>query len=256
MRTVARGGQSMMAFLGVPADRRLLDVDLGNLPPSEQRRELPVETRGHDRLVAAGSVLTGVTLVGGAAIALYGGADLLFGGGDALAAVLLLAGLLLVATHWGWVHLAEYAGLTIDGRRRRALDDRGGAWLATIEPYPRFSVSTSVLDDASTRIQRILHRPVLTAHGTFTFAIESDSEETFAAGTSAEVIADSVETMRREARLETDRLREQWEAASSAYQATLASRHDDQQQLAAERAAAAALSEHINQSLREPPLVE
>ena len=56
--------------------------------------------------------------------------------------------------------------------------------------------------------------------------------------------------------LETDRLRGNWEAASSAYEEALLSADDDQQRLAAERAAATALSEHINASLLEPPLVE
>jgi hypothetical protein len=70
------------------------------------------------------------------------------------------------------------------------------------------------------------------------------------------VIATTVETMRRQARLETDRLRELWEAASTAYAAALSSAEDDQQRLAAQRAAATALSEHINASLLEPPLVE
>jgi hypothetical protein len=125
-----------------------------------------------------------------------------------------------------------------------------------VEPYPRFSVSTTVVDDASTRVQRVLHRPVLTGHGTFTFVRETAREETYDAGTSAQVIAETVETMRRDARLETDRLRELWEAASTAYDAALLSAKDDQQRLAAEHAAATALSEHINQSLREPPLVE
>ena len=62
--------------------------------------------------------------------------------------------------------------------------------------------------------------------------------------------------MRREARLATDRLRGQWEAASDAYEAALLKADDEQQRLVAERAAAMALSEHINASLLDPPLVE
>jgi hypothetical protein len=62
--------------------------------------------------------------------------------------------------------------------------------------------------------------------------------------------------MRRQARLETDRLHELWEAASTAYAAALLSDGDERQRLAAQRAAATALSEHINASLLEPPLVE
>jgi hypothetical protein len=250
------GGQGMLVFLGVAADRRLLDEDLYNLPDIEQHREPDVSSQQHDRLVAAGSVLTGVTLVGGAAMALYGGWQLLFNGGGAIGAGLAVIGILLAGTHWGWVHVAEYLGLTIDEHQRRATDERNRDWLATIEPYPRFSVSTSVLENASTRVVRVLHQPVLTAQRTFTFVRETDAEETFDAHASAEVIASTVETMRRQARLETDRLRELWEAASTAYAAALSSAEDDQQQLAAERAAATALSEHINASLLEPPLVE
>ena len=167
-----------------------------------------------------------------------------------------MIGFLLAATHWGWVHVAEYVGLTIDEHERRSADERRLQWLATIQPYPRFSVSTSVLDDASTRVVRVLHQPVLTAQHTFTFVRETDAEETYDAHAPAEVIATAVETMRRQARLDTDRLRGDWEAASTAYEAALLDADDDQQRLAAQRAAATALSEHINASLLEPPLVE
>lgn len=253
---VIEGRQEMVAFLGVPADTRLLDEELGNLPDAEQRREPVVSSQRHDRLVAAGSLLTGVSLIGGAAMLLYGGWQLLFQGGGAFAAVLTVVGIVLVATHWGWVHVAEYVGLSIDEHHRRVSDERSRAWLATIAPYPRLSVSTSVLDDASTRVERILHRPVLTTHHTFTFVREVGAVETYDADTPAEVIATAAEAMRRQARLDTDRLRELWEAASTAYEAALLSAHDDDEELAAKRAAATALSEHINASLLEPPLVE
>jgi hypothetical protein len=250
------GTQSMLAFLGVAADGRLLEEDRLNLPDAEQYRAPPISTRKHDRLVATGSLMTGVTLVGGAALGLYGGWQLLFNGGGAIDALLAVIGIVMAGTHWGWVHVAEYVGLTIDERQQRATDDRGRDWLAEIEPYPRFSISTSVLDDASTRVVRVLHQPVLTAQHTFTFVRETDAVETFDAHASAEVIASTVETMRRQARLETDRLRELWETASAAYDAALLTADDEQQQLAAQRAAANALSEHINTSLLEPPLVE
>ena len=250
------GRHGMVGFLGVAADKRLLGKDLANLPEAEQHREAVVSSRQHDRLVAAGSLLTGVTLVGGAAMLLYGAWRLLFEGGGAFDAVLAGIGILLASTHWGWVHVAEYIGLTIDEHQRRLSDERRQEWLDTIQPYPRFSISTSVLDDASTRVERVLHQPVLTAQHTFTFVREVDAEETFDVHASAEMIATTVETMRRQARLETDRLRGLWEAASTAYTAALLSAEDDQQRLAAQRAAATALSEHINASLLKPPLVE
>jgi hypothetical protein len=253
---MADGSQAMVAFLGVPADRRLLDEDLFNLPEAEQRREPEIAVEKHDRLVAAGSLLTGVSLIGGAALALFGGWQLLFNGGGAVDAVVAVIGILLVVTHWGWVHVAEYVSLTIDERQQRANDDAASAWLSEIQPYPRFSVSTSVLDDASTRVERVLHQPVLTPQHTFTFVRQTSAEKTYDADASAEAIAATVETMRRQARIETDRLRELWEAAFTTYAAALTSADDEQQRLAAQRAAATALSEHINASLLEPPLVE
>jgi hypothetical protein len=248
--------QGMVAFLGVDPDPGLLDKDRVNLPQTEQPPEPAAPDPRHGRLVATGSVLTGATLVGGVLLAIYGAAQLLLNDGGAFDLVLAVIGILLAATHWGWVHVAEYVGLTIDDREHRATDARRRAWLAGVEPYPRFGVSTSVLDDASIRIERVLYRPTLTAAHTYTFVRETDTEETYAAGTPAEVIATTVETMRRQARLETDDLRELWEAASTAYAAALADGDDDRQRLAAERAAATALSEHINASLLEPPLIE
>lgn len=246
----------LVEFLGVAADPRLLSEDRVNLPAIEQRHEPVVVTHEHDRLVAAGSVLTGTSLLLGGAMLLYGGGRALLGSGGVFDVVLAVIGALLVGTHWGWVHVAEYAGLTIDDRRRRVAAAGEQDWLGTIQPYPRFSVSTTVLSDASTLVQRFRHEPVLITPGTFTFARHLDADQRYEADTPAEVIAAGVETMRRQARLDTDRLRGNWEAASSAYQAALLSADDDQQRLSAQRAAATALSEHINASLLEPPLVE
>lgn len=248
-------GTGMVAFLGVLPDRRLIDEDLDSLPEVEQRHEPTVMTPEHDRLVAAGSLLTGATLIVGVAMVLYGGGQALLGGGvfDVMLAVI---GIALVSTHWGWVHVAEYLGLTIDERRQRDRETAEREWLVTIHPYPQFSVSTTVLSDASTLVQRFRHEPVLTTPSTFTFVRQVDAEQRYDADAPAEVIATGVETMRRQARLDTDRFRGDWEAASAAYEATLLSAEDDQQRLVAQRAAAAALSEHINASLLEPPLVE
>jgi hypothetical protein len=255
-QTMAGTGTGMVEFLGSAADPRLLNEDLAELPAIEQRHDPVVLTHKHDRLVAAGSLLTGTTLLAGAAMLLYGGGTALLGSGGALAVVLAVIGALLVGTHWGWVHVAEYAGLTIDDRQRRVAAAGERDWLATIQPYPRFSISTTVLNDASTQVQRFRHEPVLITPTTFTFVRHPDTEQRYDADTPAEIIATGVETMRRQARIDTDRLRGNWEAASSAYQAALLSADDDEQRLAAQRAAATALSEHINASLLEPPLVE
>jgi hypothetical protein len=253
---MADDSQGLLAFLGVAPDPRLLDDDLANLPAAEQHREPPVSTQRHDRLVSAGSVLTGVSLVGGAALLLWAGWRLLFEGGGAFDAVFAVLGLVLAATHWGWVHVAEYVGLTIDARQTREIEAQRERWLRTIQPYPRFSVVTSVGDDGTTRVQRFLHRAVLTDRDTFTFLRESDIEHVHGVDTPAEVIATDVETMRHQARLQTDRMRVSWLAASTAYSAALLSAQDDEERLAARRAAALALSEHINASLLEAPVVE
>src|ERR1700729_2357073 len=153
--TMVDDRSGMLAFLGVDPDPGLLAEDRLNLPQTEQPPAPAAPSHRHGRLVAAGSALTGVTLIGGVALLIYGLAELLFNGGGAFDAVVAAIGVLLAATHWGWVHVAEYVGLTIDAREQRVTDARRQAWLAGIEPYPRYTVSTSVLNDASIRVQRV-----------------------------------------------------------------------------------------------------
>src|SRR5664279_2140813 len=249
-------GQAMVAFLGAPADPELLSEDLDGLVEAPRRPVSVIVTDTHNRLVTAGSVMTAVTLIGGVVLAIYGAEQLIAGGGGALAAALGAIGILLVGTHWGWVHVAEYLGLGLDERQERGNREREQAWLATVSPYARFTIRTTVMADAAIAVERVTYKPVLTSQRTFTFERVTEPAASFDADTPAHVIADRVETLRRQARLETDRLGELWDAASSAYDAALLDADDDQHQLAARRAAAIALSEHINASLLEPPLVE
>src|SRR5207248_3984631 len=91
-------------------DARLLGEDLAKLPPDVGR---PVEIEpspARRRVVAVGAALTGVTLVLGAVLGGFGAIDGIATGFDAGAVVALLAGIILVATHWGWVHVAELTG--------------------------------------------------------------------------------------------------------------------------------------------------
>ncbi len=249
-------GDTMVAFLGVPADPELLSEDLDGLPEAALRPVSVVVTDTHNRLVTAGSVMTAATLIGGVLLAIYGGEQLVAGGGGAVAVALGVVGLLLVGTHWGWVHVAEYVGLGLDERQEHGHREREQGWLATVSPYARFTIRTTVMADASIAVERVTYKPVPTSRHTFTFDRVTEAAATFDPDTPAHVIADRVETLRREARLETDRLSGLWDAASSAYDAALLDADDDQQQLAARRAAAVALSQHINASLLEPPLVE
>ena len=246
----------MVAFLGVPADKRLLDEDRLNLPETEQYQESAISTHQHNRLVAAGSVLTGVTLVGGAALTLFGGVA--------------------VAVQRRWSVRRRPRGdwnpagghtLGVGTRRRirrpahrcppATCDRRTGARLAgEHSALP----AVQCLDECARRCLDACHTCTASAGADRAAHVYVCSyylrEETFDADASAEVIATTVETMRHQARLETDRLSELWDAASGAYTAALSSAHDDQQELAAQRAAATALSEHINASLLQPPLVE
>ena len=84
--------EGMTRFLGVAADPRLLDQDRFNLPDAEQRWELPILRPEHDRLVIAGSTLTGVSLVAGTLLVLYGGSQVLLNGGGVLDLVLAVVG--------------------------------------------------------------------------------------------------------------------------------------------------------------------
>ena len=54
---VAEGGREIVAFLGAPTDERLV-ADHVNLPDAEQHQEPVPSSQRHDRLVAAGSLLT------------------------------------------------------------------------------------------------------------------------------------------------------------------------------------------------------
>ncbi|MBV9817570.1 MAG: hypothetical protein JOZ07_04390 [Solirubrobacterales bacterium] len=253
---MAGGDASLVDFLGVAADPRLLHQDLDGVPGIPPRPAIDAAGPAHARLVAAGSLTTAITLFGGAALAVWGAARLLKGSGGLMAVVLLILGLALVATHWGWVHVAEYVGVSIDQRHGQAGQRRERVWLAELEPYPRFAVRTSVGGDASTTVERALYRPVLTDAGMFAFDRSVREVRHFDADAPAEEIAAELEALRRRARLATDRQHERWEAAAAAYDAELVHAHDERDRLAARRAAAVALSDHLNASLREPPLVE
>jgi hypothetical protein len=173
-----------------------------------------------------------------------------------LSLVVMVVGIALIATHWGWVHVAEFTGNTIEAREARAAHARNQQWLGAIKPYTRHEVSTRVGDDGSICIVRTRYRPVRSGERTFTFLGEAEAEEFHPDDEPAAAVTERAELLRREAARETERERERYEIAADAYETALLEQGDEQERLAARRAAAAALSEQINANLRDPPLIE
>ena len=237
-------------------DDALAGADMMKLPPADQR---PVErppVRGRRGLVAAGATLTGVTLVGGIALLILGVVDALATGFGTPDLIAIATGASLVATHWGWIHVAEATAGALESRRDRGIRALQQGWLESLGPYTRYSVTTSVLDDGSIRISRLRHMPVHASARTFTFEVRPEREEVHSGDEPAAAVSDRAETLRRQAALDTERERRRWEVAFEAYERTVIDEDDDQQRAAARLAASRALSDQINANLREPPFVE
>jgi hypothetical protein len=200
--------------------------------------------------------MTGVTLLGGLALIVLAAVEVVAVGLNATAIAALLVGLILVATHWGWVHVAEVSANALEARRHQDVHADRRRWLAAIEPYTRWSVSTSPGEDGSITIVTARHRPVPVGERGFTFRREIEDRETHSADEPAASVAERAELMRRDAAAATARERERYEIANHAFQRTLLARDDEQQRLAALRAASEALSAQINSNLRDPPLTE
>jgi hypothetical protein len=245
-----------LALLGREADEQLLGTDLEQLPATvgEPPRPLP-DSPARRQVVRLGATMTGVTLVGGVALALLGLVEVI-ANGSLLWLVVLVLGLVLTATHWGWVHVAELTGNTIEARRNASVVEQQRHWLGEIEPYPRWEVSTTANDDGSITILTACVRPVPRGERTFTFVREEIDREVHTADEPAAAVAERAELLRRRAAAETARSREEFEAARDAYDEALLVRDDEQQRRAALHAASEALSERINAHLRDPPLTE
>ena len=243
-------------LLGREADERLLGTDLPQLPATvgEPPHPLP-ESPARRQVVRFGAAMTGVTLIGGVALALLGLVELIAEGG-LVWLVALVIGIVLATTHWGWVHFAELAGNRIEGHRHVTLEERQRFWLSQIEPCPSWEVSTRVSEDGSITIVTVCHRPVPLGDRTFTFVSEEVAREVHAADEPAAEVTERAELLRRQAAAGTEAARDEFEAARDAYQEVLMLRDDDEQQRAALRAASEALSERLNAHLRDPPLTE
>ena len=243
-------------LLGLSADERLLDAEADNLPLAVGHPEsLPPASPARARLVALGATLTGLSLLVGIALIAAGIGEAI-ANGIVLAIAAIAVGLLLIGTHWGWVHVAEWRADAIERRRNHAVLARRQEWLRAIEPYARHEVSTAVGDDGSITIVSIRKLPVASGENTFTFKREVEAEEVHSAEEPGAAVAERAEMLRRRAAADTERERERFELASDAYEAALMRSDDEEQQRIARRAASQALSEQINTNLREPPLTE
>jgi hypothetical protein len=243
-------------LVGRAADERLLEEEAVNLPAAIGRPDsLPAPGRVRARLVGTGATLTGVTLILGVALVALGIVEAV-GGSATLAVVATAVGICLAGTHWGWVHVAEATADAIEERRTGAARDRRKLWLATVKPYTRYEVTTSVDDDGAIRISRARYLPVPRGQAEFTFARVLELEEVHPADEPGASVTERAELLRRQAAADTERERERFEAAADAYETALLSRESEAQARAASRAASEALSAQINANLREPPLVE
>jgi hypothetical protein len=244
-------------LVGLAPDERLLDEDARNLPASVGTPEsLPPASPARRRLVGIGATLTGVSLIGGLALIVLGLIEAISGASAVVTVAAFVFGIVLVSTHWGWVHVAELTANSLEARRNSSLLERRRGWLGTIEPYPRWEVSTTTGEDGSIAIITVCYRPVRRDEGTFTFVRAEAAREVHSGEEPAAAVAERAELARRQAAAATERERERYEAAHDAYERALFAHADEQERLAAVRAASKALSERINENLRDPPLTE
>jgi hypothetical protein len=243
-------------LVGLVADERLLSEEPAMLPAAVGLPE-PIPTRAaRRRLVGVGAALTGVTLIGGIALAILGAVELLFDGGGALAAVALVLGLVLAGTHWGWVHVAELSATRLEHRSNASVVDERQAWLEAIAPFTRYEVTTSAGDDGSITIERIRHRPVRSGEQTFVFERSIELAEVHAGEEPAAIVSERAELLRHAAAVDTERERAAFQERADALNWATLAEGEDRERSREQAAAARVLSEQINANLREPPLTE
>ena len=243
-------------LIGLEADERLLGEDFGKLPASVGQPESIATSSARRRVVAIGATLTGVTLIVGTLLAGFGAIDGFASGFDATSIVALIAGIVLVSTHWGWVHVAELTGQGLERRANRGVLSRRRRWLEAIEPYTRWEVTTNPGEDGSITIVTTRYSPAASGERTFTFVRETLGEERHSGEEPAAIVAERAELLRRRAAADTKRERRRYDVAHDAYERALLAHADERERIEAVRAASQALSEQINANLRDPPLLE
>lgn len=245
----------LVQLLGRRPDPALLDDKAGVLPGDLVAPAPIPEDPRHDRIVGIGATLTGISLIGGSLLALAGAGDEI-GGGGALGLIALILGIVLVATHWAWVHFAEISATRLDTRRTGELVAGREAWLTKVEPYPRFTITTHVADDGGIVIERVEHIPRPVGEDRFSFERSVVRREVHSGDEPGAEVTERAELLRREAAADTARERERYDAAAAALEHAALRDADDAERLAVVKAASEALSDQINANLREPPLSE
>jgi hypothetical protein len=238
------------------ADERLLDDDGASLPESMGRPPLLPVIRTRGRIVAVGATLTGVTLIGGIALAVLGAIAGISSGFGAFAWIAVVLGVIMVSTHWGWVHVAELSANGLEARQHGAVEQERLRWLSRLEPYPRYEVSTDVEADGSLTLATVCYRPAPTTPGHFTFIKEVVDPERHPDEEPAAQIAERAEHLRHQAALLTERERGRYQAVAEQQQRALLGQLDEEEHLLARRAASEALAQQINTNLRDPPVTE
>ncbi len=243
-------------FVGAEPDERLLTEDQDKLPAAVGRPETAPPSRARGRIVGTGAALTAVSLVAGVILVLLGVVEAVSSGIDLAGVLALVVGALLIATHWGWVHVAEITANSVEGHGSAEVLESRRQWLASIEPYARLEISTEVQDDGSIAICSTRHRPVHAGEERFTFTRELEHREVHSPDEPAAAVTERAEALRREAALANEQERLRYEIAAEAYRTALIGHADEEQRRLARRAASEALSQQINSNLRDPPLVE
>lgn len=241
-------------LIGREPDERLLHQDLLALPDSVGRPAALVAPPARRLITGAGAALTAVSLLAGIVLIGLGGISGLGAGLSSEAIVELVAGLALVATHWGWVHVSEFVAGALEERCTRETRAERRDWLLGIEPYARFSVQSESAADGSITIITQRHRPVPTGEHSFTFSREVITSEHHHGAEAGAEVAERAELLRREAAAATARERTRFESARNAAALSSLAREDEEQRRAALRAESEALSEQINANLRNEPL--
>jgi hypothetical protein len=246
----------LIDMVGREPDDRLLADGLTELPGTARRPAAPPPSPARARIVGLGVTMTATTLLGGLGLAAVAALAGIADGFSALLIVALTIGILLVATHWGWVHVAEILGQRIERRQGASAVQARRQWLASVQPRPRWSVSTRPGPDGSIAIETLLYRPVPAGPGRFTFTNEVVGREVHPPDEPAAVIAERAEALRQRAAADTERERRRYDRVYDEMSQGRLVQEDERERLTAARATSEALSEQINRHLRDPPLSE